>query len=129
MKKKNEFIWKYNNLIKSRCLKCFILFSRIIHSEYYKFQLKYELICNYCQYKEYIYLYEYLKFIKSKNIQIPLCKQCKENISIFININEYTYFCDNYVKKKKYKYKRLKNNFNSFYCKKHNKSFKYTIKG
>ena len=110
MKKNNEFIWNDDNLIKPRCLKCFILFPGIIHSEYYKYEFKYELIYNYCQFKEYIYLCKYLKFIKSKNIQISLCKQCKENILTFININEYTYFCDNCVNKKNKKYKRLKNN-------------------
>ena len=130
MDNKNEYIWDDNNLIKPRCLKCFILFPRIIESEYYYNELKYDLICDYCRYKENIDLHEYLKFIKSNNIQIPLCSHCNQNLSTYINSCNYTYFCDNCIEPNEIRdYKNLKNNFNNYYCKKHNSSFKFINNG
>ena len=130
MDKRKEYIWDDDNLIKPRCLKCFILFPRIIKSEYYYNELKYDLICGYCRYKETINLHEYLKFIKSNNIQIPLCSQCNQNPSTYINICKYTYFCENCIEPNEIRdYKKLKNNFNNYYCKKHNRSFKFINNG
>lgn len=130
MEKKNEFIWNDDNLIKPRCLKCFILFPIISKPEYYFSGLKYNLECNYCRYKDIIDLCEYLKFIKSNNIQIPLCSQCNQNPSTYINIWKHKYFCNNCINQNKIKdYKKLKNNFNSYYCKKHNKSFRFINNG
>jgi len=130
MDEKDEYIWDDNNLIKPRCLKCFILFPRIIKSKYYNNELKYDLICDYCRYKDIIDLHEYLKFIKLNNIQIPLCSHCNQNPSTFINYQNYTYFCDNCIQPNEVRYfKKLKNNFNNYYCKKHNRSFKFTNNG
>ena len=130
MDKTNEYIWDDDNLIKPRCLKCFILFPQIIKSKYYYSELKYDLICDYCKCKETINLHEYLKFIKQNNIQIPLCNQCNQNPSTYIKIYEYTYFCENCIEPNGIRdYKKLKNNFNNYYCKKHNRSFKFVNKG
>ena len=124
MDKINQYSWDDDNLVKPRCLKCFILFPKIIKFN----ELKYDLFCDYCRYKENLDLHEYLKFIKSNNMQIPLCCQCNQNPSTHINIDKYTYFCENCIDPNK-DYKKLKNNFNNYYCQKHNRSFKFTNNG
>ena len=127
---KNEFIWNDDNLIKPRCLKCFILFPQLNESENYQDGLKYNLYCDYWRYKKTIDLNEYLKVIKSNNTQIPLCSICSQNPSTYINSWKQTYFCDNCIEQNNIKdYKKLKYNLNSYYCKKHNKSFKFSNNG
>ena len=131
MEEKNEFIWNDENLIKPRCLKCFIPFPQITKPKYdINNAIKYKVHCDYCRYTEDVDLQEYLKFIKSNNIQIPLCSECSQNPSTYIKFHEFTYFCDNCINQNKIRdYKKLKNNFNSYYCKKHNKSFKFINSG
>ena len=128
MEKEEEFIWNDDDIIKPRCLKCFILFPKIIKP---KFSNDFfELNCDYCRYKQILNLTEYLKFIKSNNIQIPLCSQCNQNMSNYIDIWKYKYICNNCLNQNGINnYRILKNNFNSYYCKKHNKSFAFINQG
>ena len=128
MEKESDCILNDDALIKPRCLKCFILFPSIIKPRYYYGNL--EMNCDYCGYKEDLVLPEYLKFIKSNNIQIPLCSQCNLNISNYIERSEFKYFCNNCINQNEINnYRRLKNNFNSYYCKIHNQSFAFKNNG
>ena len=135
MEENNHLFWNDESLIKPRCLKCFILFPKILRAKPDYFSdsgIKYYLSCDYCKFKENIDLCEYLKFVKSNNIQIPLCSQCEQNPSTLIQERKFTYICDNcfnHITRERHYYKRLKNNFNSYYCKEHNKSFKFINDG
>ena len=48
MEKEKEFIWKDDDLIKPRCLKCFMLFPQIIRDEKNVNKLEYNVKCKYC---------------------------------------------------------------------------------
>ena len=74
--------------------------------------------------------FKHLGFIKSNKIQVPLCCRCKEKISYFLTKfkSKIEYICQECINQNEinnYKTKKLKNNLNSYYCKKCNKSFKF----